>query len=87
MGASLERHPSYVSLSGLFLHVLERVPKVGDTVPWLDVAGGDPGAPARGQGAAVIDLTWRGCSRGPAHLRAPSALNDTNCSPSQSAAY
>lgn len=31
-GIALERNPSYVSLSGLFLHTLERLPVVGDTV-------------------------------------------------------
>ena len=31
-GIALERHPSYVSLSGLMLHALERLPIVGDTV-------------------------------------------------------
>lgn len=31
-GAALERHPAYISLSGLFLHALERLPNVGDVV-------------------------------------------------------
>ncbi len=31
-GIALERRPSYVSLSGLFLHALERLPDVGDSV-------------------------------------------------------
>lgn len=31
-GIALERHPSYVSLSGLFLHALERLPAAGDVV-------------------------------------------------------
>ncbi|WP_062355190.1 TerC family protein [Pseudoxanthomonas mexicana] len=31
-GIALERNPSYVSLSGLFLYALERLPVVGDTV-------------------------------------------------------
>lgn len=31
-GAALDRHPAYISLSGLFLHALERLPNVGDVV-------------------------------------------------------
>ncbi|MBD9477891.1 TerC family protein [Pseudoxanthomonas sp. PXM02] len=31
-GIALERNPAYVSLSGLFLHALERLPAVGDSV-------------------------------------------------------
>ncbi|MEG1679166.1 MAG: transporter associated domain-containing protein, partial [Stenotrophomonas sp.] len=31
-GITLERSPLYVSLSGLLLHALERLPVVGDTV-------------------------------------------------------
>lgn len=37
-GIALERNPAYVSLSGLFLHGLERLPQVGDTLrsgDWL----------------------------------------------------